>query len=126
MSAAPQLLRSTARWRLRSGSARRIFTGGGKRRPNEIARLLADNPHTTLQVVLEPTGDPERLTVETLQLLLGHLLRNHNLSRSLLQHAPGPAAGVEAFGRVAAGGAAERDEQVLEGERGRVRNVRVA
>ena len=37
---------------------------------NQIARLLADNPHTTLQVVLEPTGDLERLTVETLQLLL--------------------------------------------------------
>jgi radical SAM superfamily enzyme YgiQ (UPF0313 family) len=35
-----------------------------------IARLLADNPHTTLQIVLEPTGDPERLTTETLELLL--------------------------------------------------------
>ena len=36
----------------------------------EIERLLADNPHTTLQVVLEPTGDPERLTAETLESLL--------------------------------------------------------
>ena len=36
----------------------------------QIRRLLADNPHTTLQVVLEPTGDPERLTVETLESLL--------------------------------------------------------
>ena len=36
----------------------------------QIDRLLTDNPHTTLQVVLEPTGDPDRLTVETLELLL--------------------------------------------------------
>ena len=35
-----------------------------------IRRLLADNPHTTLQVVLEPVGDPQRLTAETLELLL--------------------------------------------------------
>jgi radical SAM superfamily enzyme YgiQ (UPF0313 family) len=35
-----------------------------------IRRLLADNPHTTLQVVLEPTGDPDRLTAETLESLL--------------------------------------------------------
>lgn len=35
-----------------------------------VARLLADNPHTTLQVILEPVGDPRRLTIETLELLL--------------------------------------------------------
>jgi radical SAM superfamily enzyme YgiQ (UPF0313 family) len=40
-----------------------------------IARLLAANPHTTLQVVLEPTGDPERLTIETLELLLATCYR---------------------------------------------------
>jgi len=28
----------------------------------EIRRLLAENPHTTLQVVLEPTGDPRTLS----------------------------------------------------------------
>ena len=31
-----------------------------------VTRLLADNPHTTLQVLLEPTGDPERITIESL------------------------------------------------------------
>jgi radical SAM superfamily enzyme YgiQ (UPF0313 family) len=36
----------------------------------QIGRLLADNPHTTLQVVLEPTGDPESLSTDTLGLLL--------------------------------------------------------
>ena len=36
---------------------------------------MADNPHTTLQVVLEPTGDPERLTDETLELLLAACYR---------------------------------------------------
>jgi radical SAM superfamily enzyme YgiQ (UPF0313 family) len=41
----------------------------------QIGRLLADNPYTTLQVVLEPTGDPERLTVETLELLLSTCYR---------------------------------------------------
>jgi hypothetical protein len=40
-----------------------------------IERLLADNPHTTLQVVLEPTGDPERLTAETLEPLLAACYR---------------------------------------------------
>jgi radical SAM superfamily enzyme YgiQ (UPF0313 family) len=38
----------------------------------QIDRLLTDNPHTTLQVVLEPTGDVERLTPETLELLLAN------------------------------------------------------
>ncbi len=37
---------------------------------NQISRRLADNPHTTLQIVIEPTGEPERVTVETLRLLL--------------------------------------------------------
>jgi radical SAM superfamily enzyme YgiQ (UPF0313 family) len=41
----------------------------------QIERLLGDNPHTTLQVVLEPTGDPERLTAETLELLLAACYR---------------------------------------------------
>jgi MoaA/NifB/PqqE/SkfB family radical SAM enzyme len=40
-----------------------------------IERLLAENPHTTLQVVLEPSGDPERLTAETLELLLAACYR---------------------------------------------------
>lgn len=35
-----------------------------------IDRLLTDNPHTTLQVILEPTAEPDRLTIETLNLLL--------------------------------------------------------
>ncbi len=40
-----------------------------------IAGVLADNPHTTLQVVLEPIGDPERLTIETLESLLSACYR---------------------------------------------------
>ena len=35
-----------------------------------IARLLTANPHTTLQVILEPTADPRRLTPQTLETLL--------------------------------------------------------
>ena len=35
-----------------------------------VRRLLADNPHTTLQVVLEPAADPGRLTATVLESLL--------------------------------------------------------
>jgi hypothetical protein len=40
-----------------------------------IERLLADNPHTTLHVILEPTAAPERLTAETLEWLLAACYR---------------------------------------------------
>jgi radical SAM superfamily enzyme YgiQ (UPF0313 family) len=40
-----------------------------------IERLLAENPHTTLSVVLEPTGDPSRLSSETLQTFLSACYR---------------------------------------------------
>ena len=36
----------------------------------QVRQVLADNPHTTLQVVLEPRGDPRHLTAEVLELLL--------------------------------------------------------
>jgi hypothetical protein len=43
-------------------------------RTDECARLvrllLDDNPHTTLQIVLEPVGDPHRVTPEFLDALL--------------------------------------------------------
>jgi hypothetical protein len=35
-----------------------------------VRQVLADNPHTTLQVVLEPSGDPRHLTAEVLEALL--------------------------------------------------------
>ena len=35
-----------------------------------LRQVLADNPHTTLQVVLEPRGDPRHLTAEVLESLL--------------------------------------------------------
>jgi hypothetical protein len=35
-----------------------------------IGQAIADNPHTTLHVVVEPTGDPARLGEETLERLL--------------------------------------------------------
>ena len=34
-----------------------------------IEQLLAENPHTTLQVILEPTGDPRSLTAELFETL---------------------------------------------------------
>jgi radical SAM superfamily enzyme YgiQ (UPF0313 family) len=41
-----------------------------------IARVLADNPHTTLQVTLEPTACPEQLTADTLEPLRAACFRS--------------------------------------------------
>ncbi len=41
-----------------------------------IDRLLADNPYTTLQVVLEPTGQPHSLTSATFEALRAACFRN--------------------------------------------------
>ena len=68
----------------------------------QIERLLADNPHTTLQVVLEPTGDPERLTAETLESLLAACYRTTTYLDRYYSLQPGPAVGLEAAGRPAA------------------------
>ena len=35
-----------------------------------VRQVLADNPHTTLQVILEPAGDPRHLTPDVLETLL--------------------------------------------------------
>ena len=35
-----------------------------------MRQVLADNPHTTLQVILEPLGDPRHLTADVLETLL--------------------------------------------------------
>ncbi len=35
-----------------------------------VRQFLIDNPHTTLQVILEPVGDPRHLTAEVLEALL--------------------------------------------------------
>ncbi len=35
-----------------------------------VRQVLVDNPHTTLQVILEPVGDPRHLTAEVLEVLL--------------------------------------------------------
>lgn len=51
--------------------ARRIAVG-------LIERVLSDNPHSTLQVVLEPIGDPELLKPATLQAMLGECYRTSN------------------------------------------------
>jgi hypothetical protein len=41
-----------------------------------ISRLLTDNPHTTLQVILEPTDDPRRITLDALDTLRRACFRN--------------------------------------------------
>jgi hypothetical protein len=51
------------------------FHQRGRQAAELIGQLLAKNPHTTLQVILEPTADPNRLTAETLELLLAACYR---------------------------------------------------
>jgi hypothetical protein len=47
----------------------RDFRSARDRAVAYVERLLAENPHTTLQVVLEPTDDPRSLSVGTLEAL---------------------------------------------------------
>jgi hypothetical protein len=47
----------------------RDFHARGEEADRIVAGLLLDNPHTTLQLVLEPTGDPRALTLRTLDRL---------------------------------------------------------
>ncbi len=56
-----------------------VWNSDARRRAVElIGRVLTDNPHSTLQVVLEPTGDPELLKPATLQALLRECYRTSN------------------------------------------------
>ena len=54
------------------------FHGRRRQAAQLIDRLLTDNPHTTLLVILEPAGEPERLTAETLDMLLATCYRTTN------------------------------------------------
>jgi hypothetical protein len=40
-----------------------------------VGRLLEDNPHTTLQVILEPTASPDRVSADFLKTLLAACYR---------------------------------------------------
>ena len=56
-----------------------IWHGHARRRAVElINRVLTDNPHSTLQVILEPAGDPELLKPGTLQAMLQECYRTSN------------------------------------------------
>jgi radical SAM superfamily enzyme YgiQ (UPF0313 family) len=46
------------------------FTAHRKRAVEYVDQILAANPFTTLQIVLEPTGDPRRLNVQTCESIL--------------------------------------------------------
>jgi len=41
-----------------------------------VAQVLDDNPHTTLQVIVEPTAAPDRVTADFLQTLLASCYKN--------------------------------------------------
>ncbi len=45
------------------------FDSHRRRAADLVRQLLADNPFTTLQIILEPLGDPTELTVRTLEIL---------------------------------------------------------
>ena len=46
------------------------FQARGAAAARLVRQFLVDNPHTTLQVILDPAGDPRHLTAETLEALL--------------------------------------------------------
>ena len=46
------------------------FTGQAPRMVEEIAHILRDNPHSTLQIILEPTANPHSLSTELIEQLL--------------------------------------------------------
>ncbi|MEN6458806.1 MAG: radical SAM protein [Thermoguttaceae bacterium] len=52
------------------------FHGQRHRAATIIDQLLGENPHTTLQVVIEPTDDPRRISEDTLGLLLAACYRS--------------------------------------------------
>lgn len=57
----------------------RIWNGDARRRAVQtIGRVLTDNPHSTLQVVLEPCSNPELLKPALLQALLRECYRTSN------------------------------------------------
>ena len=87
----------SAPWPSRSGCGRPI---SAKRRHDAVRlveRLLTDNPHTSLQVVLEPTGDLRHLTTEVLEGLIVGDIPNAQLSRLVSQPALAAPGGGEAL-----------------------------
>ncbi len=84
-----------------------------------LRQVLADNPHTTLQVVLEPLGDPRHLTAEVLETLLAASHEKPELSGLVLQPAPDAASGRQTAGGSASDGHATRARRGLARRTGR-------
>jgi hypothetical protein len=60
-----------------------------------VRHVLDDNPHTTLQVVLEPKGDPRCVTPALLERLLGACYRVPTYLDKFYAVAPGPVKGTK-------------------------------
>jgi hypothetical protein len=60
-----------------------------------VERLLADNPFTTLQVVLEPRGEPRRVTPQLLQRLTRACFQNPTYLDKFYAVLPGPTKGAK-------------------------------
>jgi radical SAM superfamily enzyme YgiQ (UPF0313 family) len=54
-----------------------------------VRRLLDDNPHTTLQAILDPAGEPRRLTARTFESLYAEFYRNTSYLDRFYSLAPG-------------------------------------
>jgi radical SAM superfamily enzyme YgiQ (UPF0313 family) len=76
---------------LRSGD----FDAWADRAAAFVRRLLDDNPHTTLQVVLDPGGRPEHLTAATFEALFQEFYRETSYLDRFYSLAPGPAKGAK-------------------------------
>jgi hypothetical protein len=62
---------------------------------NVVGRVLTDNPHTTLQVILDPAGEPSRLTARTLESLFAEFYRSTSYLDRFYGLAPGPPKGAK-------------------------------
>lgn len=73
-----------------------------------VRELLADNPHTTLQIVLEPAGDPRTVTPTLLEALLHAAYASPTYLDRFDAVLPGPVKGSKRLVVVAPVGARER------------------
>ena len=77
------------------------FDSHRRRAADLVRQLLADNPFTTLQIILEPLGDPTELTVRTLEILREACYCQPTYLDKFYSVLPGRPKGAKRLGRLA-------------------------
>jgi hypothetical protein len=73
----------------------RDFAARVRQAADAVRRVLSDNPHTTLQVILDPAEHPERLTLEVYEALLQEFYRQPSYLDRFYSLSPGPPKGAK-------------------------------